>query len=245
MYIGIIPARYASSRFPGKPLARILGKTMIQRVWEQAQLSTRLNKVIVATDDVRIFNEVQAFGGTCLMTGEHHQSGTDRCAEVASTLDLESSAVVINIQGDEPYIRPEQIDILCDCFSNPQVQLATLIKSFRNIDELKSPNAVKAVIDKNGRALYFSRADIPFFREEQEIHVGAFWQHIGIYGYRADTLKAIASLAPSSLETIEKLEQLRWLEEGYSIQTARAEYESWSIDTPDDLEKVIRHFGNQ
>lgn len=245
MYIGIIPARYASSRFPGKPLARILGKTMIQRVWEQAQISSRLNKVIVATDDVRIFNEVQSFGGTCIMTGEQHQSGTDRCAEVALSLNLDSSAVVINIQGDEPYIRPEQIDILCACFSNPQVQLATLIKSFRNIEETRSANTVKAVIDKYGRALYFSRAAVPYFRDEQEAHVSAFWQHIGIYGYRADTLKTIATLQPSRLETIEKLEQLRWLEEGFAIQTARAEYESWSIDTPDDLEKVIRHFGNQ
>jgi 3-deoxy-manno-octulosonate cytidylyltransferase (CMP-KDO synthetase) len=245
MIIGIIPARYASSRFPGKPLARILGKSMIQRVWEQANLSQRLNRIIVATDDERIFNEVIAFGGTCHMTASHHQSGTDRCAEVAAQLKLDNTSVVINIQGDEPYIRPEQIDILCDSFSNPHVQLATLIKSFRNLEEVRSTHAVKAIIDTHGRALYFSRAAIPFFRDEHETHVEAFWQHIGIYGYRADTLRALSELEPSILEKAEKLEQLRWLENGFSIQTAKAEFESWSIDTPEDLEKVIRYFGNR
>jgi 3-deoxy-manno-octulosonate cytidylyltransferase (CMP-KDO synthetase) len=244
MNIGIIPARFASSRFPGKPLARILGKSMIQRVWEQANASRQLDRVIVATDDERIFDEVKSFGGTCHMTESHHQSGTDRCAEVAAQLELDNTSVVINIQGDEPYIRPEQIDLLCDCFSDPQVQIATLIKSFRNVEDFKSANAVKTVIDKNGRALYFSRATIPFFREVGEAHIGTYWQHIGIYGYRAGTLKTLAGLEPSILEKAEKLEQLRWLENGFPIQTARAEYESWSIDTPEDLENVIRHFGN-
>ncbi|MCB0819419.1 MAG: 3-deoxy-manno-octulosonate cytidylyltransferase [Bacteroidetes bacterium] len=242
---GIIPARFASSRFPGKPLVEIHGKTMIQRVYEQASKCGRLKQVIVATDDERIFDEISRFGGHVVMTSGHHQSGTDRCAEVAKHLALQADDVIINIQGDEPFIDPVQISHLCECFDNPQVNLATLVKSFYSASEIPDPNSIKVVCDKNGYALYFSRLPIPFQRDENEgaFKLENFVRHIGIYGYRAGTLAELAALQPSFLETSEKLEQLRWLENGYKIMTARSEHESWSIDTPEDLEKVKQHFG--
>lgn len=244
IFTGIIPARFASSRFPGKPLVEIHGKTMIQRVYEQASKSTLLDKVIVATDDERIFREVKSFGGEAMMTAVEHQSGTDRCAESANKLALRADDVVINIQGDEPFIDPIQIDHLCKCFDNEQVELATLVKSFYAAEEILNPNTIKVVCDNKGYALYFSRSVIPFNRDHQGLQpdLNSYLRHIGIYGYRTSTLYKVAALPPSFLELTEKLEQLRWLENGYKIMTARSEHESWSIDTPEDLEKVKQHF---
>ena len=242
MIIGVIPARYASSRFPGKPLVDIGGKSMIQRVYEQAQQSSSLNRVVVATDDERIAQLVREFGGVVRMTRSDHASGTDRCAEIAQTENLAIHDVVINIQGDEPFIAPEQIDTLCRLFDNPDVEIATLYKSFRSADDCSNPNTIKLITDVNGKALFFSRAIIPFSRAGT-FDLSHYKQHIGIYGYRAGVLDQLSTLAPSLLEQTEMLEQLRWLENGYSIYTTRSEHTSWSIDTPEDLKKVQQHFG--
>jgi len=237
--IGIIPARYASTRFPGKPLVDIAGKTMIQRVYEQASKAKSLSKVVVATDDERIADEVTRFGGEFAYTAAHHQSGTDRCAEVIETLT--GYDIVINIQGDEPFIEPAQIELLASCFTEEKVQLATLIKSIQSQESIYNPNSPKVVIDVNGRAMYFSRSPIPFIRNGEpgvwaEKH--QFYQHIGIYGYRTEALKAITKLPPSSLEVAESLEQLRWIENGFYIQTKVTDLETVAIDTPEDLLKL-------
>jgi 3-deoxy-manno-octulosonate cytidylyltransferase (CMP-KDO synthetase) len=237
---GIIPARYASSRFPGKPLVDILGKPMIQRVYEQALQAKKLDQVIVATDDARIAEVVTAFGGRVAMSSDQHPSGTDRCAEVAQQLGVQEHDVVINIQGDEPFIDPEQIDTLCRLFESPEVQLGTLVRPFGDVETLRSDSSIKVVRNVHGDALYFSRSVIPFVRETADFHLGAYWQHIGIYGYRAGVLSVLAQMPPSQLESIEKLEQLRWLEAGYTIRTAVSTHASQSVDTPADLEKIIR-----
>lgn len=244
-FLGIIPARYASSRFPGKPLADILGKTMIRRVYEQAAQCRSLARVVVATDDEQIAAEVEGFGGEVVMTAANHPSGTDRCAEVVRILRPEPDDVVINIQGDEPFIDPEQIDLLCASFHQPDVELATLIRAFSSGNDVLNPNNIKVVIDKNGYALYFSRLPIPFERDARQgmlPDVSAHYQHIGLYGYKAATLLEIAALPPSRLETTEKLEQLRWLENGYRIMTSLSEHESWSVDAPEDLKKIYARF---
>ena len=237
--LGIIPARYASTRFPGKPLIDIAGKTMIQRVYDQASKAKCLSKVVVATDDERIAEEVKRFGGEFAYTAAHHQSGTDRCAEVIETLT--GYDIVINIQGDEPFIEPAQIELLASCFTEEKVQLATLIKSIHSQESIYNPNSPKVVIDVNGRAMYFSRSPIPFIRNGEpgvwaEKH--QFYQHIGIYGYRTEALKAITKLPPSSLEIAESLEQLRWIENGFYIQTKVTDLETVAIDTPEDLLKL-------
>jgi 3-deoxy-manno-octulosonate cytidylyltransferase (CMP-KDO synthetase) len=237
--IGIIPARYASTRFPGKPLVDIAGKTMIQRVYEQALKAKSLSKVVVATDDERIAGEVKRFGGEFAFTASHHQSGTDRCAEVIE--QLPGFDIVINIQGDEPFIEPAQIDLLASCFTADQVELATLIKPIQSQESIYNPNSPKVVIDLNGRAMYFSRSPIPFIRNSEpgvwaEKH--QFYKHIGIYGYRTAALKAITQLPPSSLEIAESLEQLRWIENGFYIQTKVTDLETIAIDTPEDLLKL-------
>jgi len=237
--IGIIPARFASTRFPGKPLVDIAGKSMIQRVYEQASKASSLTKVLIATDDERIATEVKKFGGNYVFTSSTHQSGTDRCAEVIE--QLPGFDIVINIQGDEPFIEPAQIDLLASCFSEEKVQLATLIKSIESQESIYNPNSPKVVIDVNGRAMYFSRSPIPFIRNGEpgvwaEKH--RFYKHIGIYGYRTEALKAITKLPPSSLEIAESLEQLRWIENGYYIQTKVTDLETVAIDTPEDLKKL-------
>lgn len=238
--LGIIPARYASTRFPGKPLIDIQGKSMIQRVYEQALKATSLNKVVVATDDERIAQAVQNFGGEFVMTGSTHQSGTDRCAEVAQQLpDFDT---VINIQGDEPFINPKQIDLLVSCFQQENVQLATLIKEIHTEDELFNNNIPKVVINSRQEAIYFSRHTIPYLRnieKDQWLKAHQFYKHIGIYGYTTATLYEITRLQPSVLETAESLEQLRWIENGYTIQTRITAIETIAIDTPEDLNKII------
>ncbi|MBK0402519.1 3-deoxy-manno-octulosonate cytidylyltransferase [Adhaeribacter sp. BT258] len=239
--LGIIPARYASTRFPGKPLVEIGGKSMIRRVYEQAQ-KARLQKVVVATDDARIFEHVQSFGGNVVMTSENHESGTDRCFEAYRKND-EEFQYVINIQGDEPFIQPEQINLLADLLQDNSVQLATLIKKIHTTEELSNPNLPKVVTDIHGQALLFSRQTIPFLRNvpphDWLLH-HTFYKHIGIYGYRTDILEQITQLPMGKLEKAESLEQLRWLENGYKIRTAVTEIENLGIDTPEDLEKALR-----
>jgi len=237
--LGIIPARYASTRFPGKPLTEIQGKSMIRRVYEQAQ-QANLADVLVATDDDRIREHVEGFGGKAVMTAGHHQSGTDRCFE-AYTLHNVPYEYIINIQGDEPFIKPGQINLVASCFEKPQTQLATLIKRIETAEELFNVNAPKVVINQAKEALYFSRQPIPYCRNVpndiwHKQHT--YYKHIGIYGYRADILKQITQLPPSALELAESLEQLRWLENGFRITTALTEFETIGIDTPEDLLKI-------
>ncbi len=241
-FSGIIPARYASTRFPGKPLVMINGKTMIHRVYIQA--SKVLEHVCVATDDHRIEEEVLRFGGRVIMTSSEHQSGTDRCAEAIDILQKESNTifdVVLNIQGDEPFIQPAQLEKLMNCFENPETQIATLVKPIHANDDVFNPNCVKVVIDKDYRALYFSRSPIPYIRNKDNSEWSAhhtYFKHLGIYAYRTEVLKEITRLPQSSLELAESLEQLRWLENGYRIIAERTEFESISVDTPDDLNKL-------
>ncbi|RZL48876.1 MAG: 3-deoxy-manno-octulosonate cytidylyltransferase [Pedobacter sp.] len=238
--LGIIPARYASTRFPAKPLVDIAGKTMIQRVYEQAK-KCDLDEVIVATDDERISSVVESFGGKVVMTSTQHQSGTDRCAEVA--LKLPGYDVVINIQGDEPFIDPAQIALVRSCFTDKSIQLATLIKEIHSDEELFNPNIPKVVINTNQQAIYFSRHPIPYIRNAQKqedwVKAHQFYKHIGIYGYTTSTLLEITKLTASSLELAESLEQLRWLENGYQIQTKVTGIETIAIDTPEDLQKIV------
>lgn len=241
-FIGIIPARYASTRFPGKPLADMKGKYMIQRVYEQARKV--LDHVCVATDDDRIFNAVQSFGGEVVMTSAQHRSGTDRCFEAYRTLGGHED-VVINIQGDEPFIKPEQIESLIDCFDSPQTQIATLVRPFEaseGYEALANPNSPKVVLNERHEALYFSRSVIPYLRGVEPAEWLArhtYYKHIGMYGYRADVLGQITCLPQSSLELAESLEQLRWLQNGYTIKVGITTQETIGIDTPADLEKAI------
>ena len=238
--VGIIPARFASTRFPGKPLVDIGGKSMIQRVYEQAKKSGSLADVIVATDDNRILDHVTAFGGKVIMTKETHQSGTDRCFD-AITKYTGSADVVINIQGDEPFIHPEQIDLAASCFDSDKVQIATLVKRITTNDELFNFNTPKVVLNKNDEAIYFSRQTIPFVREknqDQWLGYQTFYKHIGIYAYTTKILAEITALKQSTLELAEGLEQLRWIQNGYKIHTKITDFESIAVDVPDDLKKL-------
>lgn len=237
--IGIIPARYGSTRFPGKPLADILGVSMIERVYRQCKQCDSLHKVIVATDDQRILEHVKAFGGEVMLTSTQHQSGTDRCAEVINNLN-EHFDVAINIQGDEPFISPEQINAVAQCFAQPQTQIASLVKKITNPLDIENPNVVKAVVGIGGKAIYFSRSPIPFNRNAN--NTVAYFKHVGIYGYKTDILKQITQLAAGVLETAESLEQLRWLENGFEITLAETNAETIAIDTPEDLNQVLEKF---
>ncbi len=241
--IGMIPARYASTRFPGKPLTDIGGKSMIQRVYEQAS-QANLDDLYVATDSTKIYNHVIRFGGQCLMTSDKHQSGTERCEEGAKKLQLQEQDVLINIQGDEPFIKPEQISLLKNCFNEKNTELATLIKKAESLAELQNPNIPKVIINKLHEAIYFSRSIIPYMVKtphEEALKSGAYFKHIGIYAYRIKTLYQISELPPSFLEQSESLEQLRWIENGFKIKTAQTTMETIAIDTPDDLEKALAY----
>lgn len=231
--LGIIPARFASQRFPGKPLVDIKGKSMIQRVYNQCELSA-LDEVIVATDDERILAHCNALSINCKMTGRH-ESGTDRCAEVAAQFE---SDLVINIQGDEPFIEPQQINQLIRAFESSKFEIATLIKTINNREDLNDPNKVKVVKDVFENALYFSRQCIPYNRNNAEhIH---YFRHVGIYAFDSNILQELTMLEESQLEKSEKLEQLRWLENGYKILTRITSFESPNIDTPEDLENLLK-----
>lgn len=238
--LGVIPARYASTRFPAKPLVDMLGQTMIERVYNQVKKAKSITKVIVATDHSKIFDHVVSFGGNVCMTSESHVSGTDRCYEVL-TKENGSFDYVINIQGDEPFIAPEQIDLLASLLDS-KTELATLKKKIEDKEQLLSPNIVKLISAKNGNALYFSRSPIPHIRNspsDQWLSNHTFYKHIGMYAYRSDILEQITKLGVSSLEKAESLEQLRWLENGYSIKVVETPHETIGIDTPEDLEKAL------
>lgn len=239
--VGIIPARYASTRFPGKPLVLINDKPMIQHVYEQACKSRLLSKVVVATDHEAIFAAVRSFGGEVVLTSPHHQSGTDRCFEAFQKLSGDYGSV-INIQGDEPFIDPEQIDSLASLLQSAKANIATLARRIDNLDDLLNPNIVKVVMDSHSKALYFSRYPIPFQRNADKDHwlaQTAYYKHLGIYGYDVATLAIISRYGQTMLETAESLEQLRWLENGHAIHVALTEKEGHSIDTPDDLKKLM------
>ncbi len=243
-FIGIIPARYASSRFPGKPLADIGGMTMIERVYRQA--CKALDEVAVATDDRRIADTVEAFGGRAIMTSPDHRSGTDRCYE-AYRMSGTDADIVINIQGDEPFIAPEQIEALKGCFESEDTQIATLVRPFdpaRGFEALFDPNTPKVVLDSAMHALYFSRSIIPYVRNhpwQEWVDDTTYYTHVGLYGYRAATLAQLVALPQSQLELAESLEQLRWLQAGYSIKTAATTCPTIGIDTPADLEAAIEY----
>lgn len=244
MIVGIIPARYASTRFPGKPLIEINGKSMLQRVYEQAAKSKSLSKVVVATDDERIIHHVKNFGGEAVMTAAHHPSGTDRCWDALQQLE-ENFQYVINIQGDEPFIEPEQIDELANELKDGTIELATQMIAVDNHEILFDRGEVKIVLNTNNEALYFSRMVIPFIKgvDEKEWHQHhTYYRHVGMYAYRKDVLEKITKLPVSSLEKAESLEQLRWIENGFKIKCVTTKYESHCIDTPEDLEKVLHLF---
>lgn len=247
-FLAIIPARYASTRFPGKPLARLGGKPVIQRVYEQ--VAGVLDDAVVATDDERIRDAVRAFGGRVEMTSPDHRSGTDRCREAYDRLGAEYD-VVVNVQGDEPFIRPSQLEAVKRCFDDPATDIATLVKPFTEADglaALENPNSPKVVLDAQSRAIYFSRSVIPYLRgvpREEWLARHTFYKHIGLYAFRADVLRAVTALPQSPLELAESLEQLRWLENGYKIGVGISEVETIGIDTPEDLEKAERFLDSQ
>jgi 3-deoxy-manno-octulosonate cytidylyltransferase (CMP-KDO synthetase) len=245
--IAIIPARYDSSRFPGKPLADLGGKPMIQRVYEQA--CKVFNRVVVATDDDRIFGAVMNFGGMAIMTSTAHKSGTDRCAEAMLIAERQYSSTfdaVVNIQGDEPFIQPEQLTLIESCIARSGTQIATLVRPVRDGQELFDPNKPKVVLNKNSEAIYFSRSVVPYLRgvdshDWPDYH--KFYIHVGLYAFRRNILTAITQLESSPLEMAESLEQLRWIENGYRIAAGITESESIAIDTPEDLAKAVEMLG--
>ena len=237
-FVGIIPARYASSRFPGKPLAILGGKMVIERVY--MQVKEALKDVYVATDDERIYKAVKSFHGNVIMTNNKHKSGTDRICEAIDKIG-EKYDVVINIQGDEPFIQASQIKTVIDCFDDSQTQIATLGKRFGKIEDVQNPNSPKIVLDNNNYAMYFSRSPIPFIRGKETKEWLAnfpFLKHIGLYAYKTEVLKEISKLQQSPLEIAESLEQLRWLQNGYKIKVGITDIETISIDTPEDLQKA-------
>lgn len=240
--LGIIPARYASTRFPGKPLADIAGISMIERVYRQTDKARMISKVLVATDDRRIQEHVLDFGGNVVMTKEDHPSGTDRCFEAFSNLD-ESFDFIVNVQGDEPFISPHQIDEICQSL-DATVELATLVKKIETMEEIMDANEAKVVLNSKNEALYFSRSPIPYLNSDaQDWSASAtYYKHVGIYAYRPDILELITKLQVSSLEKAESLEQLRWIQNGLTVKTATTEFESMCIDTPSDIEEAITKY---
>ena len=244
-FLGIIPARYASTRFPGKPLADLAGKPVIQRVYEQ--VTGLLDDIVVATDDERIFQTVQMFGGKSVMTSSNHRSGTDRCYEAMTAIGGNFD-VVINIQGDEPFIKPSQIELLKACFEDEKTQIATLVKPFpadADFEVLFNPNTPKVILNANREAIYFSRSIIPYIRGKKSaewINSFVFYKHIGIYAYKSEVLGQITALPQSALELAESLEQLRWIENGSTIKAGITDEETIGIDTPEDLEKAVKVF---
>ena len=244
-FMAIIPARYASTRFPGKPLAVLGGKTVIQRVYEQ--VSSLLDEVYVASDDERIFQAVESFGGRAVMTRTDHKSGTDRIEEAAEKIGSDAD-VIINVQGDEPFIQPSQIETLMHLFDAPETQIGTLGKRFETIEGVKNPNSPKIVTDNRGFALYFSRSPIPYVRGiDRNLWLEAypFLKHLGIYAYRREVLREVTQLPQGRLEKAESLEQLRWLENGYRIRVGLTDVETVGIDTPEDLQRAEEFLAQQ
>ena len=248
--LGIIPSRYASTRFPGKPLADICGKSMVRRVYEQAIATADVEMVLVATDDERIEQHVKSFGGKVMLTQTSHPNGTSRCREVVERLEKRGQTfdVVVNIQGDEPFIQPDQIRQLVALFRDEKTDIATLAHPIVDVEELMNPNAVKVVVGVQKQALYFSRQAIPFVRGESQgawIQKADFYKHLGIYAYRNSALKKIVLLPPGKLEAAENLEQLRWLENDFVIKVGITDYEGIGVDTPEDLTKLINKICNE
>ncbi len=245
--IGLIPARWASTRFPGKPLVKIGDKSMIQRVYEQS--CKAIEHVVVATDDDRIVNEVKRFGGQVVMTRSNHKSGTDRCAEALDVYESETGStfdLAINIQGDEPFIQVQQIVDVIKCFEDSSAQIATIIKKITSHEALFNPNNPKVVITKNLEAIYFSRSTIPYVVNTLEadwLKKITFYEHLGLYAYKTEVLRAITRIAPSTLELAESLEQNRWIENGFRIKVAETEFENISIDTEEDLQNILKQGG--
>ena len=247
-FLALIPARYASTRFPGKPLADIQGKPMIEHVYTKA--SSVFRYCYVATDDVRIENAVKEFGGRVVMTSTEHRSGTDRCREALDKIEAatnEKFDIVVNLQGDEPFISHEQLELIVGCFSDPGTDIATLVKPFTVRENIFDANSPKVVVSADGYALYFSRSVIPYLRgrdetQWQESH--KYLKHIGLYAYKSEVLREITALPPSTLEKCESLEQLRWLENGYKIKVAETISESVAIDTPEDLKAALSFLQN-
>lgn len=242
--LGIIPARYASTRFPGKPLALINGKPMIQHVYERVSQISAVAEAIVATDDERIADTVRQFGGQVMMTSSEHRSGTDRCGEVLRNLGEKALQfdIVINIQGDEPFVDASQLETVIAAFSNPATQIATLKKRIDNLDSLLSPNVVKVIATPNDEAVYFSRQPLPYLRgveQQRWLESHTFFKHIGIYAFRRQTLSELVQLQQTPLEKCESLEQLRWLENGYHISVLETTVENLSVDTPEDLKNLL------
>lgn len=248
-FIAIIPARYASTRFPGKPLAMLDGQYIIQRVYNR--VSPLVEDTFVATDDERIYKIVESFGGRAIMTSTSHRSGTDRCWEAVSKAGPNKYDVVINIQGDEPFIHPSQIESVKECFLSPDTQIATLVKPFEPTakwEDLENPNSPKVVVGKQGQALYFSRSIVPYLRgvdRAEWIKQHTFYKHIGLYAYRTQVLHEITQLEPGVLEKAESLEQLRWLENGYNIKVGITHTDTIGIDTPEDLLKAEQFLKKQ
>lgn len=251
-FLAIIPARYASTRFPGKPLAILGGKTVIDRVYSQVSLT--FQDVYVATDDERIFKAVEEFGGKAVMTSPNHKSGTDRCYEVLRKIGEDDFDVVVNIQGDEPFIQTSQLESIKVCFEDPGTDIATLAKPFTpqdGMDAVRNPNSPKVVVNRNMEAMYFSRSVIPFLRNKEMdnwLNYHTFYKHIGLYAYKSRVLRQITSLPQSQLEIAESLEQLRWLENGYTIKVGVTDIETIGIDTPEDLaraEQFLKDIGEQ
>lgn len=241
--IGVIPARYSSTRFEAKVLADICGKPMIQHVWERAKLSKLLDDLIIACDDERIANIAKEFGASVVLTSKDHACGTDRIIEVVNPIDVN---IVINIQGDEPLIHPMMIDTVAQALlDTPSVSVATIMKRIENLQEVGDGNVVKVVVDKNNFALYFSRAPIPFRAENSAVKSPAYYKHIGLYGYTKDFLFTYKNLPVSNLEQTEKLEQLRILHEGFRIKVIETKYDTVGVDTPEDLERVKNYLQNQ
>ena len=240
-FVGIIPARYASTRFPGKPLAMLGGKPVIQRVYEQVRDS--FDELYVATDDCRIKDAVSAFGGNVVMTSPECNNGTERCLDAYKRLALECD-VIVNIQGDEPFIQQSQVEALKACFDSPETDIATLVKPFDvsdGLERLECPNSPKVVLNEKGYALYFSRSVVPYLRgveKERWLECHTFYKHLGIYAYRAGLLETLTTLPQSPMEKAESLEQLRWLENGYRIKVGITDIETIGIDTPEDLERA-------
>ena len=233
--LGVIPCRYNSSRFPGKPLAEILGKSMVQRVYEKSSLCDNLNKIIVATDDERISFHVKSFGGNVMMTSKNHESGTERCGEILENIS-ENFDVIVNIQGDEPFIKPSQISQLISLFDKKNVRIATLSKKIENYTTLADKNKVKVFFDEENNANSFVRN---YEIEEEEFHKDNFYKHIGIYAFRANILEEITKLSPSKSEKNLNLEQLRWLDNKFKIKVGITEFESLSVDTTEDIDKIV------
>ena len=237
-FIGIIPARYASTRFPGKPLALLGGKPVIQHVYEK--VAAVLEAAYVATDDERIYDVVKSFGGQVVMTSTDHKSGTDRIEEAIEKIGGEWD-VVVNVQGDEPFVAKSQLDTICHCFDDPTTQIATLGKPFESMEAVQNPNSPKIVVDNMGFAMYFSRSVIPYVRGKEKsswLTHYPFLKHLGIYAYRKDVLRQVTQLPQSSLEIAESLEQLRWLQNGFKIKVGTTDVETVGIDTPQDLERA-------